>query len=207
MTDPTSLPNFPPPSEDHPLRGRVLDALQDLKFGPDLDAAGDVKFKAQEQQLFVRCLQGGQVDIMRTFGQWQISDSVPADLLTRLNACNDVTLGVNLVKAGIASGNLVLTVEQIIGKKENPKPKLQVAVGLLLQAVALWHKNAMAKSRRDQGEVQQVPASGEPATEVGPWLSEGPGSSDPGRPDQGRPDQGRPDQGEGRPDRGGEPQG
>ena len=136
MTDPTSLPNFPPPPEDHPLRGRVLDALQDLKFGPDLDAAGDVKFKAQEQQLFVRCLQGGQVDIMRTFGQWQISDSVPADLLTRLNACNDVTLGVNLVKAGIASGNLVLTVEQIIGKKENPKPKLQVAVGLLLQAVA-----------------------------------------------------------------------
>lgn len=175
MTDPTSLPNFPPPPEEHPLRGRVLDALQDLKFGPDLDPAGDVKFTAQSQQLFVRCLQGGQVDIMRTFGQWQISDTVPADLQTRLNACNDVTLGVNLVKAGIAAGNLVLSVEQVVGKNENPKAKLQIAVGLLLQAVGLWHKNAVAKATRDQ-----MIARGEDPTQaegdqgkVGPWLSEG----------------------------------
>jgi hypothetical protein len=177
MTDPTSLPNFPPPPEEHPLRGRVLDALQDLQYGPDLDPEGDVKFTAQQQQLFVRCLQGGQVDIMRTFGQWQISDSVPGDLLTRLNACNDVTLGVNLVKAGIAGGNLVLTIEQIIGKKENPKAKLQIAVGLLLQAVALWHKNAVAKSKREEalkrGEDPDAGAAEEEQGKVGPWLSEG----------------------------------
>jgi hypothetical protein len=176
MTDPTSLPNFPPPPEEHPLRGRVLDALQDLGMSPDLDPEGDVKFTAQQQQLFVRCLQGGQVDIMRTFGQWQISDSVPDDLLTRLNACNDVTLGVNLVKAGIAGGNLVLTIEQIIGKNENPKPKLQIAVGLLLQAVALWHKNAVAKAKRDEairrGEDPDAAVEGEQG-KVGPWLSEG----------------------------------
>ncbi len=173
MTDPTSLPNFPPPSEDHPLRGRVLDALQDLEFAPDLDAAGDVKFTAQKQQLFVRCIKGGQVDIMRTFGQWKISDSVPDDLLTRLNACNDVTLGVNLVKAGIASGNLVLTVEQVVGKEEDPKAKLQIGVGLLLQAVALWHKNAVAKSRRDQGIEPEPAEDGTPAEPVAPWLSLG----------------------------------
>ncbi len=168
MSDPTSLPNFPPPPEEHPLRGRVLDALQDLQFGPDLDAQGDVAFTAQGQKLFVRSLEGGQVDIMRTFGQWQIADSVPEDMETRLNACNDISLGMNLVKAGIAGGTLVLTVEQIIAKRENPKAKVQISVGLLLQAVQLWHKNVLAKSRRDTGE---PPAEGEQV--AGPWLSEG----------------------------------
>ncbi|WP_194288502.1 hypothetical protein [Ornithinicoccus halotolerans] len=174
MTDPTSLPNFPPPPEERPLRGRVLDALQDLQFGPDLDSQGDVRFTAKQQQLFVRCLTGGQVDVMRVYGQWRIAESVPDDLMTRLNACNDVTLGVNLVKAGIASGNLVLSVEQVIGQQEDPKAKLQIATGMLLQAVALWHKNAVAKAKRQQalarGEEPPPPEEGQQA--AGPWLSE-----------------------------------
>lgn len=171
MSDPTSLPNFPPPPEEHPLRGRVLDALQDLKFGPDLDAQGDVSFTAQDQKLFVRCLEGGQVDIMRTFGQWQVADNIPDDLMTRLNACNDITLGMNLVKAGIAGGNLVLTIEQIIAKTENPKAKLQISVGLLIQAVQVWHKNVLAKSQREQALAagEELP---EGAEKVAPWLSE-----------------------------------
>lgn len=170
MTDPTSLPNFPPPPEEHPLRGRVLDALQDLKLQPDLDRDGDVSFKAQGQQLFVRSLEGGKVDIMRVFGQWQVAPTVPDDMLTRLNGCNDITLGVNLVKAGIANGNLVLTVEQIVTKSENPRPKVQVAVGLLLQAVQLWHKNVLIKS----GVVQPPETEGGTRPDPGPWLSEGP---------------------------------
>ena len=44
MTDPASLPNFPPPADEHPLRGRVLDVLQDLEVQPDIDADGDVTF-------------------------------------------------------------------------------------------------------------------------------------------------------------------
>ncbi|USQ79313.1 hypothetical protein NF556_17125 [Ornithinimicrobium faecis] len=189
MTDPTSLPNFPPPPEEHPLRGRVLDALQDLKLQPDLDSDGDVKFTAQEQQLFARSLTGGQVDILRIYGQWQIADTVPADMQTRLNGCNDITLGVNLVKAGIAAGNLVLSVEQVIAPKENPKPKVQIAVSMLLQAVALWHRNVTAKSKREEdiaaggtgdvvsGDTDAV-TDGE-APKVGPWLSEGLGRSKP----------------------------
>lgn len=178
MTDPTSLPNFPPPPEEHPLRGRVLDALQDLDMSPDLDKAGDVKFTSQKQQLFVRCLKGGQVDIMRTFGQWQIADTVPDDILVRLNACNDVTLGVNLVKAGIAAGNLVLSVEQVVGRNEDPKAKLQISTGLVLQAVALWHKNAVAKAERyaAKAEGRELPEAKDEAGKtgtVGPWLSEG----------------------------------
>ena len=44
MTDPTSLPNFPPPADEHPLRGRVLDILVDLGLAPNLDTDGDVAF-------------------------------------------------------------------------------------------------------------------------------------------------------------------
>ncbi|MFK5688904.1 hypothetical protein ACI3EY_04510 [Ornithinimicrobium sp. LYQ92] len=174
MSDPTSLPNFPPPPEERPLTGRVLDALQDLQMTPNLDKAGDVAFEANGQKLFVKVIGGEQFDIMRVFGQWQIASSVPDELLTRLNGCNDVTLGVNLVKAGIANGNLVLAVEQIIARTEQPKPKLQVATGLLLQALQLWHRNVVAKSRVEQGLPPELPEGAPEGTEVGPWLSIGP---------------------------------
>ncbi|SOC52725.1 hypothetical protein [Ornithinimicrobium cerasi] len=173
MTDPTSLPNFPPPPQERPLTGRVLDALQDLQMQPDLDKEGDVAFQARDQKLFVKSVPGNQFDIMRVFGQWQIASSVPDDLLTRLNGCNDVTLGVNLVKAGIANGNLVLAVEQIVARPEDPKGKLQIAVGLVLQALALWHRNVVAKSRVEAGLEPQIPEGAPEGTVVGPWLSVG----------------------------------
>src|SRR5690606_5406104 len=124
MTDPTSLPHFPPPPQERPLSGRVPDALQDLPVSPNLDKEGDVAFEVRDQRMFVKIVQGEQFDIMRVFGQWQVAGTVPDDLLTRLNGCNDVTLGVNLVKAGIAGGNLVLAVEQIVARQEQPKAKL-----------------------------------------------------------------------------------
>lgn len=169
MTDPTALPNFPPPADVRPLRGRVLDALQDLKFDPDLDSQGDVAFTAAEHKLFVRIIESEKFDIMRTFGQWQISDRIPADMETRLNACNDVTLGMNLVKAGIAGGNLILTIEQVVAKKENPKAKLSISVGLLVQAVALWHKNVIVKSG---GELPRAEGDDSLPPAPQPWLSE-----------------------------------
>ncbi len=173
MTDPTSLPNFPPPPQDRPLTGRVLDALQDLQLSPNLDKEGDVAFEVRDQRMFVKVVQGEQFDIMRVFGQWQIAGSVPDDLLTRLNGCNDVTLGVNLVKAGIAGGNLVLAVEQIVARQEPPKPKLQISTGLILQALSLWHRNVLAKSRAEQGLDPQLPADAPEGAQVGPWLSVG----------------------------------
>jgi hypothetical protein len=173
MTDPTSLPNFPPPPQERPLTGRVLDALQDLQMQPDLDKEGDVAFHANDQKLFVKSVPGNQFDIMRVFGQWQIAASVPDDLFTRLNGCNDVTLGVNLVKAGIANGNLVLAVEQIVARQEEPKAKLQISIGLILQALGLWHRNVVAKSRVEAGLDPEIPEGAPEGTEVGPWLSVG----------------------------------
>ncbi|MFX0538027.1 hypothetical protein ACQBAT_03635 [Ornithinimicrobium sp. Y1847] len=174
MTDPTSLPNFPPPPEEHPLTGRVLDALQDLNMQPNLDSQGDVAIQASGQKLFVKVIEGDQFDIMRAFGQWQIANTVPDDLFTRLNGCNDVSLGVNLVKCGIANGNLVLSVEQIVTRRENPKAKLQIAIGLILQALPLWHRNVIAKAQREAGEEVTLPEDAPEGTEVGPWLSVGP---------------------------------
>lgn len=175
MTDPTSFPNFPPPPQDRPLTGRVLDALQDLQMSPNLDKEGDVAFEVRDQRLFVKVVTGEQFDIMRVFGQWQVAQSVPEDLLTRLNGCNDVTLGVNLVKAGIANGNLVLAVEQIIARQEDPKAKVQIATGLVLQALSLWHRNVVAKSKVEAGLEPELPADAPEGTEVGPWLSVGQG--------------------------------
>lgn len=173
MTDPTSLPNFPPPPQDRPLTGRVLDALQDLTFSPNLDSQGDIAFEVQGQRLFVKIITGEQFDIMRVFGQWQIAETVPDDMTTRLNGCNDVTLGVNLVKAGIANNNLVLAVEQIVARQEAPKGKVQIATGLILQALSLWHRNVVAKSQAEQGLQPELPADAPEGTEVGPWLSVG----------------------------------
>ena len=107
----------------------------------------------------------------------RMASSVPEDLLTRLNGCNDVTLGVNLVKAGIAGGNLVLAVEQIVARQEQPKAKLQIATGLILQALSLWHRNVVAKSQAEQGQQQR---DRQPDPELGresqPTTQRGPGS-------------------------------
>jgi hypothetical protein len=140
MSDPTSLPNFPPPANEHPLRGRVLDILQDEGFQPDIDSDGDVAFKVQGQQLFVRCLEG-DFTIMRLFGQWQIGEDVPQDLLTQLQACNDLTLRLNIVKAGIANNTLVVTGEHVVSPQTDVAVLLQVTTQLVLSAVHMWHES------------------------------------------------------------------
>ena len=148
MTDPTSLPNFPPPPSEHPLRGRVLDALIDDGFEPNIDQDGDVAFTVQDQQLFVRCMEG-DFTIMRVFGQWQVGDEVPQDALSQLTACNELTLRLNVVKAGIANGTLVVTGEHVIAPETDVKTLLEVTTQLVLSAVHLWHETIMG---RTQGE-------------------------------------------------------
>ena len=149
MTDPTSLPNFPPPPSEHPLRGRVLDALIDEGFEPNIDQDGDVAFTVQEQQLFVRCLEG-DFTIMRVFGQWQIGEDVPQDLLSQLEACNELTLRLNVVKTGIANGTLVVTGEHVIAPETDVKALLVVTAQLILSAVHIWHEKITGASQ-DEG--------------------------------------------------------
>ncbi|MEO8517854.1 MAG: hypothetical protein ABI438_01650 [Dermatophilaceae bacterium] len=151
MTDPTSLPNFPPPPGEHPLRGRVLDALIDEGFEPNIDDDGDVAFTMQDQQLFVRCMEG-DFTVMRVFGQWQIGDDIPQDALTQLMACNELTLSLNVVKTGIANETLVVTGEHVIGAETDVKALLMVTTQLVLSAVHMWHETIMGRSTGDGAE-------------------------------------------------------
>lgn len=140
MSDPTSLPNFPPPADEHPLRGRVLDALTDLGLAPNIDDDGDVAFTVGDppQQMFVRC-QDGDWPVMRVFGQWLISDQVPDDQLLRLQRCNDFSLQLNLVKVGIANNNLIVTVEHVVPLESDLSALFQISVNLVMEVVQLWH--------------------------------------------------------------------
>ena len=161
MTDPTSLPNCPPPPDEHPLRGRVLDALIDQGLNPDIDSDGDVAFTVQDQQLFVRCTEG-DFQIMRVFGQWAISDAVPADPMLRLQVCNDLTLQLNIVKAGIANGTLVVTGEHVVSPQTDVNALVAVTTQLVLAGVQMWHERIMGGGH-DGG-----PGSGQPAPEGDP---------------------------------------
>src|ERR1044072_3254745 len=113
VTDPTSLPSFPPPEDEHPLRGRVLDALLDDGYRPDVDEDGDVAGRVPGQRLFVRCMDTVP-PLMRVFGQWMIGDDVPGDELLRLQAANAVTGTLNLVKATVFDDRLVLAVDPAV---------------------------------------------------------------------------------------------
>ena len=148
MTEPTSLPNFPPPPGEHPLRGRVLDALLDEGLEPNIDEDGDVAFTVQDQQLFVRCMEG-DFTVMRVFGQWQIGADVPQDALTQLMACNELTLSLNVVKTGIANETLVVTGEHVIGEDTDVKGLLMVTTQLVLSAVHMWHETIMGRTHGD----------------------------------------------------------
>ena len=154
MTDPTSLPNFPP-TDEHPLRGRVLDALIDEGFEPNIDQDGDVAFTVQDQQMFVRCMEG-DFTVMRVFGQWQVGDDVPQDALSQLQACNELTLRLNVVRAGIADGTLVVTGEHVIAPETDVKELLVVTTELVLSAVHMWHQTVMGRTH-DQGVGTEQP--------------------------------------------------
>ncbi len=139
MTDPTSLPNFPPPPDEHPLRGRVLDVLVDLGLGPNIDGDGDVAFTVNDQSLFVRCTEG-DVEIMRLFGQWQIQDEHLADRVKLFETCNEVNLHMNHVKTGIAGSTLVVTGEHVVTAGADLSVLVQVSIQVVLSGVQIWHQ-------------------------------------------------------------------
>lgn len=139
MSDPTALPNFPPPADEHPLRGLVLDALQDQGLGPDIDKDGDVAFKVQDQQMFVRCTEG-DFQIMRVFGQWQLAEPVPDDRAAQLGTCNELNLNLNLVKTALANGTLVVTSEHLVTSREAVPAMVQMSIQIVLATVQMWHQ-------------------------------------------------------------------
>ncbi len=139
MTDPTALPDFPPPSNEHPLRGRVLDVLIDEGYRPDIDSDGDVAVKVQGQQLYVRCTEG-EITILRVFGQWQMGDAVTASELDRLRACNAVTSRLSVAKVVLAGDILVVSAEHVVTTGTPLAQLVTTSLELVLTAVNLWHE-------------------------------------------------------------------
>jgi hypothetical protein len=139
MTDPTSLPWFPPPPNEHPLRGRVLDALLDEGHEPTIDEDGDVAVQLQEQMLFIRCLDT-QPPMMRVFGQWLLDDSLAGDELTRLRAANAVTAALNLVKVTVHADRLAVAVDLVIGDGLELRSLLGATLQAVLGSVRTWHE-------------------------------------------------------------------
>lgn len=142
MTDPAALPNFPPPADQHPLRGLVLDALQDLEIQPNIDSDGDVAFTVNEQSLFARCSEG-ELNILRIFGQWQLPDEISDNRAHQLEVCNELNLTLNCVKAGIGNGTLAITCDQLLTNGADVRQALQIGIQLVLSTVAFWHQRAL----------------------------------------------------------------
>ena len=139
MTDPTSLPSLPPMPEDHPLRGRVVNALIDESMEPTIDEDGDVAIQMQEQMLFVRCMDT-EPPMMRVFGQWLLDDSLAGDELTRLRAANAVTGALNLVKVTVHADRLAVAVDLVVSDNVDLRPLLSATLEAVLGSVRTWHQ-------------------------------------------------------------------
>ena len=121
MTDPTALPDFPPPTDEHPLRGRVLDVLMDEGYRPDIDADGDVAVKVQGQQLY-------------------LDEDDAGDELARLQACNSVTGRLSVAKTTLGGDILVASAEHVVTTATPLKSIVGTSLELVLTAVNLWHE-------------------------------------------------------------------
>jgi T3SS (YopN, CesT) and YbjN peptide-binding chaperone 1 len=168
VTDPTSLPPMPDFAPDGgpgsgevsgPLRGRVLDALLDEGYRPDIDDDGDVAVRVQGQQMFVRCLETVP-PLMRVFGQWMMGEDVPGDELVRLRATNSVVGALNLIKATVVEDRLVVAVDLVVNDATELRSLLSATIEAVLGSVQMWHATVLELYTAATGE---------------PWNREGPG--------------------------------
>ena len=147
MTDPTALPNFGQPTPaaggdgaSASLTDKVVGVLNGFGFNPQIDSDGDVMYTVEDQNLFVRVMEG-EIDLVRLFGQWQITDDITSDLAKHLNAANDVTLTLNIVKVGIARDMVVVSGEHLVTPDLDLQMVLPSTTQMILQATQLWHQS------------------------------------------------------------------
>ena len=149
MTDPTALPNLgqnapqaSAPQADS-LTQKLVDILAGFGFNPQIDGDGDIMYTVDDQNLFVRVMQG-EIDLIRIFGQWQITEDLTTDVTKRLNAANDVTLSLNIVKVGVAGDMLVVSGEHLVADGLDLQMVLASTTQMVLQATQLWHTSVSA---------------------------------------------------------------
>lgn len=139
VSDPSATPSFPPPADEHPLRGRVLDVLIDDGLTPTLDDDGDVAFVASQQKLFVRCVDGDPA-LMRVFGQWRITSPAAHEEVVWLRAASVVSATHNLAKVSVHREILVVAVDTVVTDGAPLEVLFRTSVQAVLAAVAGWHR-------------------------------------------------------------------
>lgn len=171
MTDPTALPNFgqntpqaPAPTAASSLTQKIVDVLNNFGFEPQIDGDGDVMYKVDDQNLFVRVMEG-EINLIRLFGQWQITDDLTTDVAKRLNAANDVTLSLNIVKVGVAGDMLVVSGEHLVTDDLDLQMVLPSTTQMILQATQLWHQSV--SSDGEHAATGGVPAFAQALAEGG----------------------------------------
>lgn len=175
MTDPTALPNFGQPTPaagggaSGSLTDKIVGVLGGFGFNPQIDSDGDVMYTVEDQNLFVRVMEG-EIDLIRLFGQWQITDDITSDLAKRLNAANDVTLSLNIVKVGIARDMVVVSGEHLVTADLDLQMVLPSTTQMILQATQLWHQSVNSDGpHAAEGGVPafaQQPEGEQPSTEA-----------------------------------------
>jgi len=160
------MPSFPPPPDEHPLRGRVLDALIDVGMRPSIDSDGDVAVRLQDQVLFVRCTDSTP-PLMRVFGFWRIDLDEEVDELTRLRAANAVTGALNLVKVTIIEDRLSVAVDLVAGDDLDLPSLLAATLDAVLGSVHSWHRTVAGLTGMDLGFPDDGP--GEDLGVYGGW--------------------------------------
>lgn len=147
MTDPTALPNFGQPApttgganDGASLTDKIVGILGGFGFNPQIDSDGDIMYTVEDQNLFVRVMEG-EVDLIRLFGQWQITEDITADATKRLDAANDVTLSLNIIKVGIARDMVVVSGEHLVSPDLDLEMVLPSTTQMILQATQLWHQS------------------------------------------------------------------
>jgi len=150
VTDPASLPAFPPLEVQFVLRARMLATLTDMGLSPDVDGDGDIVVVVDQQRLFVRCTDSTP-PLARVFGQWQIDAEVPGDELLRLRAANAVTMAIHLVKTTLVEDRLVSAVDLIVTDDLHLPSLLSAAMGMVVQSVQTWHATVTELSKDQNG--------------------------------------------------------
>ncbi|WP_347353605.1 hypothetical protein [Intrasporangium sp.] len=146
MTDPTSLPNFQPPTPagapngapaGTPVRDRIAAELDKLGVTSTVDNDGDLEYVVNEQTLFARVAEG-ELPLVRFFGQWQLQEPVSPDRNERLARCNDMTLQLNLVKLSLVQDSLVVSAEQVVTPHADLDILVPLSINHILQSVGFF---------------------------------------------------------------------
>jgi hypothetical protein len=147
VTDPAALPHLHDPSAVGPasdaevaeaIRRRVMAALAEEGFRPEIDEDGDVVAKVEGQPMFVRCF-ATSPPLLRVSSQWLIDAAVPGDELTRLRAANAMTGVLNLIKVTLLEDRLVVAVDLVVHEAMDLRSLLTATLEAIRSSVQTWH--------------------------------------------------------------------